>query len=429
MLKYNVYYMFIKKIVLLISLTISTFLFADEAVNHMKIYGFIRNDFYFNSRVNTESTDGLFYLYPKPISVNLENVDVNAVPQAVMLSLNTRIGIDLKGTTVFSANSSAKIETDFAGSGSMYFIIRIRHAYFKLNWEKTELMVGQTWHPLFGNVSPTVLECNTGAPFQPNNRSPQIRVIHNLNSSVSLIGAMAYESQYLSLGPNGASACYLKNAMIPDLFLGTEYKTTHWTSGASLDFKTIKPSIEEISTVTAAVYSQYTNRKFQLKAKSFLGENLTDQQMLSGYGVSGVNPLNGEATYTNFNVISSWINAVYGKTWQVGAFVGLSQNLGTNKNLLANSDGKFTTYGNGMYDKSTLNSQLINTDTGYFEKLMLDRLYRIAPNITYNLPNFNLGIEYDFTSANYGTLQNNGRVSNPYTISNHRVIATVSYFF
>jgi len=136
--------------------------------------------------------------------------------------------------------------------------------------------------------------------------------------------------------------------------------------------------------------------------------------MLSGYGVSGINSINGEETYTNFKIVSSWLNAVYGKTWQIGAFVGLSQNLGTNKNLLTNNAGDFTAYGCGY-----------SNDT----QILLDRLYRISPHASYNLPNFNLGIEYDFTSANYGSLTSTGRVSNPYNVNNNRIVATVSYLF
>ena len=404
----------LKQILSLVFLTLTASLLADEPVNSLKVYGYVRNDFYFNSRLNQESIDGLFFLYPKPVSLNAANADINAVPQAEMLSVNSRIGIDLTGSSILGAYSSAKIETDFAGFSSSYFVMRLRQAYMKLNWKKTELLLGQTWHPLFGNVIPTVLECDAGAPFQPNNRSPQIRVTHNLNASLSLIGAAAYEMQYLSQGPLGASACYMKNAMIPDLFLGSEINTTHWVSGVGLDFKTIKPSVEEISSLSATIYAQYTENNFILKAKSYWGENLTDQQMLSGYGVSSINALSGAAGYTNFNIVSSWLNAVYGKTWQIGIFLGFSQNLGTNKTLMANADGKYTAYGNGY-----------NNDS----QLLLDQLYRISPNVNYNLQNFKVGVEYNFTTANYGTLQSNGRVANPYSVNNHRVESTVSYFF
>ena len=245
--------MILKKLLTFIFFSFSTFLFAQEAVNNFKIYGFVRNDFYFNSRINTESIDGLFYLYPKPISLNPAGVDLNAVPQAEMLSVNTRIGVDFDGSSIMRAKSSAKIEADFAGFGTSYYVLRIRQAYLKLNWNKTELLIGQTWHPLFGNVNPTVLECDAGAPFQPNNRSPQIRLTHNLNSTISLIASAIYEMQYLSQGPLGASASYMKNAILPDLFIGTECNTKHWISGVGFDFKTIKPSFNEITSMTADI--------------------------------------------------------------------------------------------------------------------------------------------------------------------------------
>ena len=406
--------MYLKKLFPFVLLFISGILFAEDSSIKLKLYGFVRNDFYYNTRLNQESLDGLFYLYPKSIDLNSVNQDKNAIPQAEMLSIASRVGFDINGSPIFGANSSAKIEADFAGFGTSYYVLRIRQAYAKLNWENTELLVGQTWHPLFGSVMPTVLSLNTGAPFQPFNRSPQIRFKQNLNANLSLTAAAIYQMQYTSQGPLGASASYIKNAILPNLFLGTEWKSTHWITGACVDFKTIKPSIEEISSVSAEIYTQYANSLFQVKAKALWGENLSDHQILCGYGISGINPLNGTSSYTNFNAITSWLNVVYGTKWQIGTFIGLSQNMGTNSKLFAGSDGKFTAYGCGY-----------NNDT----QLLLDRLYRISPNISYNLSNFKIGIEYDFSSATYGTLETNGKVINPYAVNNHRVVASVSYFF
>ncbi len=60
---------------------------------------------------------------------------------------------------------------------------------------------------------------------------------------------------------------------------------------------------------------------------------------------------------------------------------------------------------------------------------MLDCVYRVAPHLSYNLPNLKFGLEYDLTATEYGKLQSNGRVINPYIINNHRVVPSVSYFF
>jgi len=408
--------MLLKKLLTLLLITTSTFILAEEKpTEKFKLYGFICNDFYFNSRQNAESVDGVFHLFPKPVSLNSANEDIYATPQAEMLSVSSRLGLDINGSTILGAKSSAKIEADFSGFGANYYVLRIRQAYARLNWAKTELLVGQTWHPLFGSVVPTIPSSNAGAPFQPFNRSPQIRIKKNLSNSLSVMAAAVYQMQFTSQGPLGSSNIYLKNAMLPDFFLGAENKTTHWTSGVGVDIKTIKPDAEKLTSLSAVIYTQYINPTFQLKAKTVWGENMSDQLMLSGYGVSKQNSDSTVAMgYTNFNIVSSWINAVYGTRLQVGLFMGLSQNLGTNKELVANPDGRFTAYGSGFY-----------TDN----QLLLDRMYRIAPHVSYNLSNMKFGLEYDFTSALYGTLQKNGRVDNPYTVNNHRVVASVSYLF
>lgn len=63
--------------------------------------------------------------------------------------------------------TSAKVEADFRGSGTSYSTVRIRHAYFNLAWNGSALLVGQTWHPLYGDVAPDILNLNMGAPYQP----------------------------------------------------------------------------------------------------------------------------------------------------------------------------------------------------------------------------------------------------------------------
>ncbi|HEY6915764.1 MAG TPA: hypothetical protein VI413_13895, partial [Paludibacter sp.] len=59
----------------------------------------------------------------------------------------------------------------------------------------------------------------------------------------------------------------------------------------------------------------------------------------------------------------------------------------------------------------------------------LNELIRIAPAVSYNLPNLKFALEYDYTTAVYGTLQNDGLVNTPTRATNHRVLASVSYIF
>lgn len=399
-----------KKFLPIIFVTFSALTFGQQTVEKFKLYGFIRNDFYYNSRQNVESIDGLYHLFPKPEEL-VSGIDKNGTPQAEILSIATRLGLDINGSAIFGAKSSGKIEADFAGFSSNFYVLRIRHAYLKLNWAKTELLLGQTWHPLFGNVMPTVPSLNAGAPFQPFNRSPQFRFKYNLNPTLSFTAVAAYQMQYTSPGPLGSSSVYLKNAMLPDLFLGAECKTDHWISGAGLDVKTIQPATEQLTSMAAVIYSQYLTPKFQVKGKFILGQNMSDYVMPYGYGVSDTTSIGSPKSFSNINMMSSWFNVVYGTTFQAGIYIGYSQNLGSSENLIKRN-GKITAYGSGVCDQ-----------------IMLNHLYRIQPFVSYNLPNLKLSLELDLTSASYGKLESNARGSNPLSVYNKRLGASVSYFF
>lgn len=407
-----------KKLQLFTLLILFSFpLFAtDSTLPSVDLYGFVRNDLYFNSRQNVESADGLFNILPKPRDIDGLGNDLNDKPNSEMLSVATRLGLDLKGNLqVFGAKTSAKIEFDFAGIATNYYLIRLRQAYMKLNWtDQTELIIGQTWHPMFGNVFPTLISLNTGAPFQPFNRSPQIRLTENIAKNLSVIAAANYQMQYMSQGPVGPSPSYLKSALLPSFFLGLETKTKHWTSGVGFDTKTIKINYDNLSSFSAMVYSQYAKQNLLVKAKVILGENMSDHLMIGGYGVAGFNASTQNTDYTNFNNLSYWINIVYGKQVQIGVFSGITQNLGTNQSLLSSPLGKFTAYGYGF---NALN------------QTQLDKLHRISAFVAYNASNIKIAFEYELTDAIYGVIERNGRVKNPYSITNHRALASISYFF
>src|SRR5665647_3129 len=402
-----------KKLLPLFFIAFSTLAIAQETTK-LKVYGFVSNDFFYNSRQNVEMVDGVIQLFPKPIELNTAGVDKNAVAQAEMISVDTRLGIDLTGAPILGAKSSGKIEADFAGFGTSYYVFRIRQAFMKLNWEKTELLVGQTWHPLFGSVVPTTFSANAGGPFQPFNRSPQVRIKESLSKTLSLTAAALYEMQYASQGPAGTSNTYMKNAIAPDLFVGLENKTKHWTLGVGADLKTLKPeqlNDATISSLSASAYAQYVNGKLQLKGKTTYGGNLSDQLMIGGYGVSKY--ASDSATvlsYTNLKSMNTWVNIVYGTKLQVGLLLGAANNLGSSDNFDLRKGKKLTAYGYSFYDAS---------------QQVLDRLYRIAPQVSYNLSNFKFGLEYDYTSATYGNLERNGIPMNFYSVKNHRVLASV----
>ena len=93
----------------------------------------------------------------------------------VAFTLYTRLGLDVKGPKLGRAMTSAKVEADFRGSGTSYSTIRLRQRLPEPGLGTFGSLLGQTWHPLFGDVSPQILNLSVGAPFQPFSRAPQIR--------------------------------------------------------------------------------------------------------------------------------------------------------------------------------------------------------------------------------------------------------------
>ena len=79
------------------------------------------------------------------------------------------------GRTPSAPRPRPYIEAEFFGTSDADLNgFRLRHGYLKLDWPHSELMVGQFWHPMFVTESfPDVVSFNTGAPFQPFNRSPR----------------------------------------------------------------------------------------------------------------------------------------------------------------------------------------------------------------------------------------------------------------
>ena len=378
-----------------------------------KIYGQIRADLFYNSRANEESVDGLFYSYPKDYNYDAAGEDLNAQANSNMYMLYSRLGLDVKGPKLGNASTSAKIEFDFRGSGSTLSIARLRHAYLNLAWEKSSLLVGQTWNPLYGDVAPQILNLNMGSPFQPFGRAPQVRYRYNI-TGLQLTAAAVWQSQYLSNGPDGKSNKYIKNSCVPELYLGIDHKTSNLIVGAGVDFLSLVPRTqstvsgvtykvnERISTLSYEAHVKYTTSKWYLAAKTVLGSNLTQVSMLGGYGVTASDATTHEQTYTPIRNSSTWVNAVYGKKWKVGVFAGYMKNLGTNKPVLS----------------------LIGTGTN------VDQLASGSLELTYNLPHWKIGLEYNYTAAWYGDLNTeNGKIINTHSVGNNRLVASVLYMF
>ena len=419
-------------LVLLLVLSIN-FLFAQEtekktsAPAERKIKfepsGFIKSDVFFDTRQNVEVLEDLLLLYPKDRELDENGEDINAHGSFGIVDISTRIRGKVTGPDVFGAKLTGLVEVDWTGITGSYFTsrVRLRHAYSKLNWEKTEVLLGREWHPMFvKEVFPSVMSLNTGIPFQPFNRSPMLQVSHELGK-FKVIGAVISQSDYVSSGPDGKSAQYIKNANIPNLHLQLQYKPGNFLFGAAVDYKSIMPRLkieslinvgttdslfvtdEKVNSISYMGYFKYKKSKWEVKGKAIYGQNLSESVMPGGYGVSSLDSITGREKYTPYNHFYTWANIIYGDQTKFALFGGYTKNLGADDPIIGD------TYG-----------MALNVD--YF--------YRITPTVSHKIKNFMLAVELEYTVAAYGDVVNEyGEFIKSHEVSNTRLMFTVFHFF
>ena len=420
----------------LLALCVSAGFAQDKAVK-AEIYGFIRNYFTYDSRSCVQSNEGLFNMLPNDQKLGTNGEDLNAIPSVRFLSMTTRFGLNVTGPEIWGAKSTAKIESDFCGASSgTAFNLRIRQAYAKLAWEKSDLLVGQAWHPMAGDLMPEVFSLATGAPFNPFNRSPQVRYNYAPIKGLSFTAAALYQYQYGSVGLDGkTSNTYSRNALVPELFVGMTAKGKLLTGGFGVNASTIAPRVtidslktrvdEHVTSLSAMVFGSLKVDDLSVRAKATYGQNTSHMQQPTGYGVV-YESSNGAYTYESMQLGSAWITMMYGKKLRYGFFAGWMKNFGSaGKAFVDNRAVKVDAEGSEIHlvEGGKKYAFVTRNNTG------MDQAYRFSPIVTYKVQNMTVGLEYEHTAAAYGTYQPNGTVTNTHWVANHRVCAMLKYDF
>ena len=443
-----------------------------EPKNHFKLYGFIRNFFVFDSRESVSGTGDLFYYLPKDVSMNEAGTeDMNATASFRFLALTSRLGVDVSGYNIGNVHFGAKVEGDFySGLSSIdasklngltgntkvsgTAAARLRQAYATITWKdlpmsgekkaSVGLKIGQAWHPMATDM-PHVFSLEAGAPFGPFSRTPQVTMDANLGDNWTLSAAAIWQMQYQSSGPSGSSAEYIKYACTPEMFAGVSFKSKGFLARAGVDLLSIKPRNVGTAVVTVPdltssepnatkqveskvkvsdrktsllyyLYAQYSYKSFSIKAKTTYGEGGEHMNLMSGYAKIGENPEDGSWNYASLRNSSSWLSMSVGKKWQGVLFLGYIKNFGLAEAAsapLSKSDVYFCS--NGFSN--------------------INQMYRINPQVIYNIGKLNIGLEYQWTSVQYGKytdgcLNAYGLATDDlHWVGNHRINMMVKFNF
>ena len=381
----------------------------EEEKLSVKISGHIWAESIFYTRQTVTAREGDVLLFPAKEDLDANGEDINAKANFYMLNIHSRARLNITAPSFLNAKVSGLLEGDFVGSANDKIgLFRLRHAMVKLNWEKSELLAGQYWHPMFTtDVYPMVVSWGAALPYFPLERSAQLRYSYSASANSKFSVAASTQLDFKSTGPNGPSTDYLRNAAMPEFnatyVLGLK---SNFLIGANVGYKTLKPQLsyavdglkykseESVGSYHLNLFSKIKMDKAAIRLGALYGQNLYDFVMLGGYGVSGTNS-KGEAEYTNFTTGSLWFDVdsgLIGEKTTLGIFAGYTKNYGADDPI---------------------------TGAVYARGTDIDFSYRIAPRIVYGngLVRFRVEVAYDTAAygtanADYTKVQNTNNVSN-----------------
>lgn len=410
--------------IIALTLALSVSVFAQDSKPSFKLYGFVRNYFTLDTRENVAGSEDFFTYLPKDRNLQADGTDANQVTTFRFAALTSRLGLDVSGYEVKGWKVGAKFEADFyaglsGNTGTATF--RLRQVYMTMAKNDLSLKIGQAWHPMAADM-PDVFSLNAGAPFGPFNRSPEVVADYNLGGGFTLTGAAIWQMQYTSAGPDGASANYIKYGCTPEFYLGLSYKSDNFLARAGADLLSISPSKyvyngkvrkNRITTFSPYLYVQYKSGDFSIKAKTTFGQAGEHMNLNGGYGVTSFGT-DGSTNYTPTRNSSTWISTSYLATpsLQLILFGGYVRNFGTKDSLI----GKDYLY----FSKNSFSN--------------MNRMWRVVPAVLYNMGKVSFGLEWEITSAQYGsweatTMSKGLATKDLHWVTNNRLQAMVRYSF
>ncbi|MDO5443082.1 MAG: hypothetical protein Q4G10_05375 [Bacteroidia bacterium] len=374
-----------------------TFSASAQDAPQLKWSGFICNYFLYDSHENNTGAEELYYFMPK---------DSDNKGASNFTAISSRLALDVSGYEVDGYKVGAKIEADFYNKNGNVAVLHLRQAYATVAKDGRTWKIGQAWHPMAADM-PDIFSLETGAPFGPFSRTPLVSFETKLSDQYSFTAAAIWQMQYPCTGPEGATSNYIKYSGIPELYLGLNFKKDKYLSRIGIDYLSIKPLKNDdgrLSTLNYYMYDEYIGDKWNFRNKLTYASDGSHFNMVGGYGVCGYD--DGAFQYSATENVSDWFTVQYkGGKLRPALYLGYTRMFGTEEEIIG--------------DKYTkLSAENVN------------RMYRIQPEIVYNLGKLAFGLEYMLTSVQYG--KSDAKLlatENLHWVSNNRIQMMLKYSF
>ena len=299
--------------------------------------GFVNPHYYADSRSVVGGREDMMLFYPKPIVRDSLGRDINDGWQANMLAITARLGLTINGPELLGANTLAYIEGDFTGATNATINnLRLRHAYFRMNWDKHELTAGQYWYAMVVHeIMPMTNPLNMGAPFHCYARQPQIRYSYFPTSNWEVMAVAQWQldnmSQGLLNGVATSSTLFARHSLLPELNAQLRYRQGNLFIGAAANLKSIQPMVNTTGTASSqqlhqslsySLFGSYRFNGLTVKAQTLLNNSLYEGCSLGGYLMLD------DGTFQDWHFNTVWLDIERTRGhWRPGIFLGYAQNL------------------------------------------------------------------------------------------------------
>lgn len=434
------------------------------AEQKVTLYGFVRNDIYYNSRKNLDLRDGVLDVIPLDRTFDAAgkatDPDNNALPQLGFSAIVTRLGVKFGGIKALGADATGMLETDFFGIsnatattpqvGGTENLLRLRHAYVNLDWKKSSgntasLLMGQYWNPNFLATNfPGTASFSTGIPFNPFGFMPQVRFTYKFKPGLALAGMLfSYDLAGFSPAgtfPSGTGVDAVKLSTTPAFAAQVSYASKSFFILGGIEGVSLSPKLRDgvdgtnFFGLNYLLTAKYTSKAITVKVYGNYGDLYTQYVGLGGF-VGYTDSTTGKSKYQAVKQMNLWGEIIFtkGKLVQPALFVGYADNLGLSNPINMTKDIKSGTM--AIYGRQ------IGTVRMY-DNRMYDNFLRISPRVDFYSGKLKLSIEYEASIANYATsdytatntafsmkANADATTANAFQAVNHRILLLMVYNF
>lgn len=358
--------------------------------------GFVKTDMNYDTRQIVNARENHFSILPAPENI-VGGKDLNDQSNFNILSIQSRLTGKITGPDFFGMKTSGLLEGAFFGnSDATTGEFRLRHAFVKLSNDKIEILMGQYWHPMFITASfPGVYSFNTGVPFQTFSRNPQVRL--TTKGAVKFMATIFTERDFKTRGAS------VSQSGMPQVHAQLQFGSADKVlGGVGINHKTARPALgeENLNSTAFIGYLRANLGEVTWKVQSTYGQNMTDLLQVGGFGT------NSKGEFINNKTFSAWseFNGDFTESVEWGIFGGITKNGGFGEAVTFNSSNGF-----------------LGT---------VESAFRVSPRIGWKSGKLILGIEGEYTNAQYGSIDGNGDiVTSGDAVNNFRLLTTAIYKF